>query len=106
LKSLIEGFYDPCIEYIQEWCVPFLMPLQPMDWINLEEKLTWKGAQVNYVFMKTVVPDLSLSEDDLFYEFSCVQKYCESKLEVWNEGMAKMVLKSGVKCLLILQRRT
>jgi hypothetical protein len=61
------------------------MPLQPMNWINLNGKVIWKSVQVNYVFMKTVVPDLSLNEDGLFDEFSCVQKYCESKLEVWNE---------------------
>jgi hypothetical protein len=41
--------------------------------------------------MKTVVPDLSLNEECLFDEFSCVQKYCESKLEVWNEKMTKML---------------
>jgi hypothetical protein len=57
--------------------------------------------------MKTVVPDLSLHDDDLFDEFSCVQKYCESKLEEWNgKKMTKMFPKSGVKCWLILQRRT
>jgi hypothetical protein len=41
------------------------MPHQPMDWISLKGKVTWKGVQVNYVFMKTVVPDLSLNEDDI-----------------------------------------
>jgi hypothetical protein len=40
-----------------------------------------------------VAPDLSLNEDDLFEEFSYVQKYCESKLEVWNEKMSKMLTK-------------
>jgi hypothetical protein len=58
------------------------MPLQSMNWINLKRRMTWKGVQVNYAFMKTVVPDLSLNQDDFFDEFSCVQKYCESKLEV------------------------
>jgi hypothetical protein len=80
-----EDFYDTCTEYIQERCLPFLMPLQRVDWISLKGKVTWKRVQVNYVFMKTVVPDLSLNEDHLFDGFSCVQKYCESKLEVWNE---------------------
>jgi hypothetical protein len=46
--------------------------------------------------MKTVVPELLLHEDNLFDEFSYVQKYCESKLEVWNKKMT-MLLKSGVK---------
>jgi hypothetical protein len=35
--------------------------------------------------MKSVVPDLLLNEHDMFDEFSGVQKYCERKLEVWNE---------------------
>jgi hypothetical protein len=83
------------------------MPLQPRDWINLRGKMTWKSVQVSYVFMKTVVPYVSLKEDDLFDEFSCVQKYSEKKLEVWNEKKkTKMLLKSGVKLWLILQRRT
>jgi hypothetical protein len=47
--------------------------------------VTWHGVKVNYVFMKIVVPDMSLNEFDLFDEFSYVQKYCESKLQVWNE---------------------
>jgi hypothetical protein len=40
--------------------------------------------------MKTVVPDLPLSEDVLYDELSYVQKYCESKLKVWNEKNAKV----------------
>jgi hypothetical protein len=75
---------DTCIEYIQQWCLLFLMPLQPMDWINLKRKVIWKIVQFNYVLMKTVVRDMSLNECDLFDQFSCVQKYCESKWEVWN----------------------
>jgi hypothetical protein len=91
-NNYAEDFYDTFIEYIQEWCLPFFMTLQPMDyWINLKGKVTWKSVQVNNVFMKTVAPDLSLNEDDLFDEFSCVQKYCESKLEVWNEKYDKKV---------------
>jgi hypothetical protein len=58
--------------------LPFLMPLQPVDWINLKGEVTWNSVQVNYVFMKCVVPDLSLNEEYLFNEFSCVQKYFES----------------------------
>jgi hypothetical protein len=54
--------------------------------------------------MKTVVPDLSQNEDGLFDEFSCIQKYCESNCEMWNEIMTKMLLKSGMKFWLILQR--
>jgi hypothetical protein len=84
-NNYAEDFYDICTEYIQEWRLPFLTPLQPMDWINLKGKVTRKSVQVNYIFMKTVVPDLSLKEDNLFDEISCVQKYCESKSEVWNE---------------------
>jgi hypothetical protein len=93
-----ENFYDTCTEYIQEWFLPFLMP---MDWIDLKGKVTWKNVQVNYFFMKSMVPDLSLKEGDLFDEFLCIQKYCERKLEVWNK---KMLLKSGVKCRLMSQR--
>jgi hypothetical protein len=55
LNNYAEDFNDTCTEYIQDWCLPFLMPLQPMDWINLNEKVTWNSVQVNYVFMKTVV---------------------------------------------------
>jgi hypothetical protein len=68
----------------------FSYALEPIDWIYLKGNLTCNSLQVNYVFMKTVVPDLSLNEDYLFHEFSCVQKYCESKLKVWNEKMTKM----------------
>jgi hypothetical protein len=63
------------------------MSLQPVDWINLKGKLTWKRVQVNYVFMKTVAPDLSLNEDDLFDEFSGVQKYVKAD---WKCGMKKI----------------
>jgi hypothetical protein len=70
-----EDFYDTCIEYIQELCSSFLMLLQPMNWINLKGKVTCTPFQVNYVFMQTMVPDLSLNEDDLFDKFSCVEKY-------------------------------
>jgi hypothetical protein len=90
LNNYAEDFYDTCIEYIQEWRLPFLMPLQPMDWIRLKGKVTWWSVQVNCAFMKVVVPDLSLNEDDLFDEFLYIQKYFESKMEV--------LLKSGVKC--------
>jgi hypothetical protein len=71
------------------------MPLQPMDWFILKGKVTWKSVLVNYVFTKTVVPDLSLNEE-LFDTFSSVQKCCERKLGVWNEKNDKMLLKSGV----------
>jgi hypothetical protein len=94
-----EDFYDTCIEYIQEWCLSFLMPLQPMDWINLKRKVTWKSEQVNCVFMKAVVPDLSLNEDDLVDEFSCVQKHCESKLEVQNEKNGQNVAEKWCEML-------
>jgi hypothetical protein len=30
-QSYAVDFYDTCIEYIQEWCTPFLTPLQCMD---------------------------------------------------------------------------
>jgi hypothetical protein len=83
---------------MQKWCLPFLMPLQPVNWINLKGKVTWKSVRVNCVFMKTVVPDLSLNEDDLFHEFSCVQKYCESKLKCGMKKITKILLKSVVKC--------
>jgi hypothetical protein len=76
---------DTCIVYIQELRLPFLMPLQPMDWISLKGKVTWNSVQGKYVFMKTVVPDLLLNEYDVFDEFSCVQKYYESSFIVWNE---------------------
>jgi hypothetical protein len=39
-----EDFYDTCSEYIQEWCVQFLMLLQPMDVIKLKGKVTWKNV--------------------------------------------------------------
>jgi hypothetical protein len=39
-NNYAEYFNDTCIECIQEWCLPFLMPLQPMDWISLKGKLT------------------------------------------------------------------
>jgi hypothetical protein len=84
-NNYAEDFDDTCIECSQEWCLPFLMSRQRVDWINLQGKVSWKSVQVNCVFMKTVVPDFSLNADDLFHEFSCVQKCCESKLEVWNE---------------------
>jgi hypothetical protein len=77
----------PALNKFRNGVCHFLLPLQPMDWINLKWKVTWKCVQVNYVFMKTVVPDMSLNE--LFAEFSCVQKYCERKLEMWNERMKK-----------------
>jgi hypothetical protein len=35
--------------------------------------------------MKTVSPNFTVNEEDLFDEFACVKKYCESKLEVWSE---------------------
>jgi hypothetical protein len=75
-------------------------------WISLKGKLTLESVQVNYVLMKTVIPDLSLDEHDLFDEFSCVQKHSEKKLEAWNEKMTKILLSSVVKCWLNLQRRT
>jgi hypothetical protein len=86
-QSYAVDFYDTCIEYIQEWCTPFLMLLQSMDWINLKgkEPVTWKNIKESYIFMKTVSPNFTVTEEDLFDEFACVKKYCESKLEVWSE---------------------
>jgi hypothetical protein len=51
-ESYALDFYCTSIEYIQEWCTPFLTPLQSMDWINLKEKdaVTWKNIQENYIF--------------------------------------------------------
>jgi hypothetical protein len=42
-QSYAIDFYDTCIEYIQEWCTPFHMPLQSMDWVSLKgkEPVTW-----------------------------------------------------------------
>jgi hypothetical protein len=100
LNNYAEDFYDTCTEYIQEWCSPFFfLPLQPMDWINWNGKVTWKSVQVNYVFMKTVVPDLSLNKYKLFDEFSCVRKHCESKLEVWNENSDQNVTEKSCEML-------
>jgi hypothetical protein len=82
------------------------MPLQHMDWINFKGKVTWKGVQVNYIFMKTVVPDLSLNEEDLFDEFSSVQNNVKANWKHGMKKMNKMLLKSCVKCWPILQRRT
>jgi hypothetical protein len=86
-QSYAVNFYDTCIEYIQEWCTPFLTPLQSMDWINLKgkEPVTWKNIKESYIFMKIVSPNFTVNEDDLFDEFACVKKYCESKFEVWSE---------------------
>jgi hypothetical protein len=28
-NNYVEDFCDTCIGYIQEWCLPFRMPLQP-----------------------------------------------------------------------------
>jgi hypothetical protein len=39
-ESYALDFYCTSIEYIQEWCTPFLTPLQSMDWINLKGKDT------------------------------------------------------------------
>jgi hypothetical protein len=80
-NNYAEDFCDTCIEYIQEWCLPFLM-----DWISLKRKATWKSVQVNYVFMKTMVPDLSLNEDGLFYEFSVYKNVVNAN---WKCGMKK-----------------
>jgi hypothetical protein len=44
-NNYAEDFYDTCIEYIPEWCLPFLMPLQPRDWINLKGHETWNSVQ-------------------------------------------------------------
>jgi hypothetical protein len=30
-------------------------------------------------------PNFAVNEEDLFGEFACVKKYCESKFEVWSE---------------------
>jgi hypothetical protein len=30
-NNCAEDFYDNCIRYTEEWCLPFLVPLQPMD---------------------------------------------------------------------------
>jgi hypothetical protein len=42
---------------------------------------------------------LSLNEDDLFGEFSCVQKYWESKSEVWNDKNDQNVTENWCKML-------
>jgi hypothetical protein len=51
---------------------------------QFERKGDLEDCKIKYVFVTTVVPDLSLNEDDIFDEFSRVQKYCERKLEVGN----------------------
>jgi hypothetical protein len=58
-----------------------------MDWIHLKgkEPVTWKNIQESYIFMKTVSPNFTVNQEDLFDEFASVKKYCESKFEVWSE---------------------
>jgi hypothetical protein len=75
-QRYVVDFYDTCIEYIQEWCTPFLMPLQSMDWINLKgkEPVTWKNIQESYISMKKVSSNFAENEEDLFDEFACVKK--------------------------------
>jgi hypothetical protein len=59
-NNYAEDFYDTCTEYIQKSHFPFLIPLQPIDSINLKGKVTWKSVQANYASIMTVVLDLSL----------------------------------------------
>jgi hypothetical protein len=53
------------------------MPFQTTEWINLKLKVTWKSVQAN-CFHKDSGTCLSLNEDNMFDDFSCVQKYYES----------------------------
>jgi hypothetical protein len=66
-QSYAVDFYDTCIEYIQEWCTPFLMPLQSMDWNNLKgkEPVTSNNIKESYIFMKTVSPNFTVNEKNL-----------------------------------------
>jgi hypothetical protein len=47
-----------------------------MDWIHLKgkEPVTWKNIQESYIFMKTVSPNFTVNEEDLFDEFASVEK--------------------------------
>jgi hypothetical protein len=45
-NNYTQDFYDSCIQCVQEWCLPFLMRLQPMDWISLKGKVTWKSDRL------------------------------------------------------------
>jgi hypothetical protein len=47
-----------------------------MDWINLKgkEPMTSKNIKESHQFMKTVSPNFTVNEEDLFDESACVKK--------------------------------
>jgi hypothetical protein len=82
-NNYAEDLSDTCTEYIQEQCLPFLMPFQPMDWIDLKGKVTWKNVQVQCVFKQ----NLPLDEDD-----TCLMIFlaCKNMVKAnWKRGMGK-----------------
>lgn len=83
-NNIVTDFYDTCISYIREWCEPFLVPLQPMEWIALNKTISWISVQELYTFVKSSVRDFTADEGELFDEYCCVSKYCEGKLLDWN----------------------
>jgi uncharacterized protein YwgA len=40
-KNYSDNFYKTCTEYTQEWCLPFLGPLQSVDSISLKKVPDW-----------------------------------------------------------------
>lgn len=79
-KRYCDNFYETCTEYVQEWYVPFFVPLQCMDWISLKKVRDWKCVQEYYCFIKTVVTNFTVVQE-LFEECSYLKKYCEGKLK-------------------------
>jgi len=65
-KSYCGHFYETCIGFIQEWCVPFLAPLHCIDSVSLKKVPCWKYVQGYCCFIKTVITDFTLVEEELF----------------------------------------
>jgi hypothetical protein len=104
-KHWKEDFYDTCTEYVQKLCLPFLMPIQRMDWINLKEKVTWKGVQINCVFMKmTCLVGSHVYKSTVTANWKCGMKKMTKMLweVVWNVGSftEQNINAVNMKCLI------
>lgn len=82
-KKSVQSFYKCCISYLQEWGSPF-SELKCLSWTLLEHTPEWDEVECSLRYVSTKLPQIDISETELFDEVTSVKIYTSDKIGQWN----------------------
>lgn len=84
-KTVINCFYDACIQYIDQWDAAFV-EVENLEWTLLCEVPVWSKVEASLSFILEKRKDLKFDENELFDEFCCVKNYADlQKIKEWTK---------------------